>query len=131
MPYADPERQRAYERAWRERNSTYDSDRYYADKDYRRAIGHKRRLRLAGWKGPTPTSRELRDLTVRTRKCPLCKTKLTDDPHQPNTKHIDHIIPVALEPIGALSNLRVVCASCNQKRPHDGSDLGVFQTRLV
>lgn len=62
----------------------------------------------------------------RARKCPMpgCGVNLSNKPGQPNSKHLDHIIP--LNPIAGGThthgNVRIICASCNLKRPKDGSD---------
>lgn len=54
--------------------------------------------------------------------CPLCRRKMTDAPRQPTTKHLDHIVPINQGGTHTLGNVRVICATCNLKRPNDGSD---------
>lgn len=56
------------------------------------------------------------------RKCPLCGVKLTSKPKLPNSKHLDHILPINQGGTHTHGNVRIICADCNRKRPHDGSD---------
>lgn len=58
----------------------------------------------------------------RTRKCPLCSTWMTGKPNLPNSKHLDHIIPICTGGTHTHGNVRIICADCNLKRPKDGSD---------
>lgn len=56
------------------------------------------------------------------RKCPMCGTSLTGKPGLPNSKHLDHIIPVASGGTHTHGNVRIICSRCNLRRPKDGSD---------
>lgn len=56
------------------------------------------------------------------RKCPMCGTSLTSKPGLPNSKHLDHIIPICVGGTHTHGNVRIVCASCNLTRPKDGRD---------
>ena len=58
----------------------------------------------------------------RARKCPLCGVKLTDKPGLPNSKHLDHILPLSQGGTHSHGNTRIVCRDCNLRRPKDGSD---------
>ncbi len=60
----------------------------------------------------------------RARKCPLCGIRMTDKPHLPNSKELDHILPVNPLCNGTHThgNVRIICRKCNQSRPKDGSD---------
>lgn len=58
----------------------------------------------------------------RVRTCPLCGVRLTARPNLPNSKHLDHIIPVAAGGTHTHGNVRIICAACNLRRPKDGSD---------
>lgn len=58
----------------------------------------------------------------RARTCPLCRVRLTARPNLPNSKHLDHIIPVAVGGTHTHGNVRIICADCNVRRPKDGSD---------
>lgn len=58
----------------------------------------------------------------RARKCPLCDVRLTDRPGLPNSKHLDHIIPLCVGGTHTHGNARILCAACNLARPKDGSD---------
>lgn len=61
-------------------------------------------------------------LRVKAKRCPLCAVKMTDVPHLPNSKELDHIIPVNVGGTHTIGNVRIICRCCNQKRPKDGSD---------
>lgn len=58
----------------------------------------------------------------RARTCPLCKVRLTAKPGLPNSKHLDHIIPIAAGGTHTHGNVRIICRTCNLGRPKDGSD---------
>jgi hypothetical protein len=58
----------------------------------------------------------------RARKCPLCDVRMTDKPHLPNSKELDHILPVNQGGTHTHGNVRIICRKCNQGRPKDGSD---------
>lgn len=58
----------------------------------------------------------------RARKCPLCDVRMTDKPHLPNSKELDHILPVNQGGTHTHGNVRIICRKCNQSRPKDGSD---------
>lgn len=58
----------------------------------------------------------------KTRKCPLCRVFMTGKPGRPNSKHLDHIVPLGIGGTHTHGNVRIICATCNLKRPKDGSD---------
>ena len=58
----------------------------------------------------------------RARKCPLCDVRMTSKPHLPNSKELDHILPVNQGGTHTHGNVRIICRKCNQSRPKDGSD---------
>lgn len=58
----------------------------------------------------------------RARRCPLCDVRMTDKPHLPNSKELDHILPVCQGGTHTHGNVRIICRKCNQSRPKDGSD---------
>lgn len=58
----------------------------------------------------------------RARKCPLCSTWMTGKPNLPNSKHLDHILPLNQLGTHTHGNVRIICAACNLRRPKDGSD---------
>lgn len=71
-----------------------------------------------------------RDLRRRTRRCPLCSTWMTGEPGHPNSKQLDHIIPIVLGGTHTIGNVRIICRTCNLSRPKDGSDLAGHQPTL-
>lgn len=58
----------------------------------------------------------------RARNCPLCGVRMTDVPGLPDSKHLDHIVPIAVGGTHTHGNARILCRSCNLCRPKDGSD---------
>lgn len=58
----------------------------------------------------------------RTRKCKICGIFLTGKPGKPNSKQLDHIIPINIGGTHTHGNVRIICRTCNLARPKDGSD---------
>lgn len=60
-----------------------------------------------------------------TQRCPMpgCGAQLTDTPYQPNSRHLDHIVPLNIGGTHTIGNVRIICLTCNLSRPKDGSDL--------
>ncbi|MBB4699309.1 hypothetical protein BJ982_000853 [Sphaerisporangium siamense] len=71
-----------------------------------------------------------RGLRARARKCPLCSVRLTSKADRPNSKHLDHILPIAAGGTHSIGNVRIICRTCNLSRPYDGSDLDGYQLTL-
>ena len=89
--------------------------------------GHVRRS-LEKYSDITPAYEAV--LRSRTRKCRLCATYMTGKPDHPNSKHLDHIIPIGVGGTHTIGNVRIICRTCNLKRPKDGSDLTGWQPTL-
>lgn len=68
------------------------------------------------------TKKQATAMRLLARRCPLCQVKMTDEPHRPNSKELDHIVPVTQGGTHTHGNVRVICRRCNQCRPKDGSD---------
>lgn len=68
------------------------------------------------------TARQELEMRQRTRKCQLCGTWMTSKPNLPNSKHLDHILPINQGGTHTHGNVRIICAHCNLSRPWDGSD---------
>lgn len=64
------------------------------------------------------------ELRRKTRKCPMpgCGVWMTGKPFRPNSKELDHILPVCMGGTHTWGNVRIICRTCNLKRPKDGSD---------
>ena len=58
----------------------------------------------------------------RTRKCRLCGVYMTSKQNRPNSKHLDHILPIGHGGTHTHGNVRIICRTCNLSRPKDGSD---------
>lgn len=61
--------------------------------------------------------------------CPLCRKKMTNAPG-PTQKNLDHIIPLGVGGTHTTVNVRIICRTCNLKRPKNGIDLGEYQPAL-
>lgn len=64
-----------------------------------------------------------RGLRRNARACPLCLVELADEPGRPNSKQLDHIVPIVVGGTHTMANVRIICRTCNLGRPKDGSDL--------
>jgi 5-methylcytosine-specific restriction endonuclease McrA len=61
-------------------------------------------------------------MRAQARECPLCGASLTSEPNRPDSKHLDHIIPLGIGGTHTHGNVRIICFTCNIRRPKDGSD---------
>lgn len=68
------------------------------------------------------TAAEELALRRKARKCPECGVYMTGKPGKPNSKHLDHIVPLNAGGTHTHGNVRIVCRTCNLGRPKDGSD---------
>lgn len=93
-----------------------------ACKDCRNAARrHRDHIRYTGVSDITPEQEMA--MRKKARKCPLCGVCMTNKPGQPNSKHLDHILPLGLGGTHTHGNARVICRTCNLSRPKDGSDV--------
>jgi len=67
------------------------------------------------------TNNYLIELLQKADECPLCKMSYKDK----SEKHIDHIIPICVGGCHKKENVRVICRTCNLRRPKDGRDVPV------
>lgn len=76
-------------------------------------------------KGSDITVEWLTDLYNSIVYCPLCGNEMSNNGNEPNGKHLDHIIPKNKKCGGKhmKDNVRIICKTCNIRRPKDGSDL--------
>jgi 5-methylcytosine-specific restriction endonuclease McrA len=91
----------------------------------RRAYFHTKGAQRRGAKTQGPIDVTLSHeahLMAAARRCPICKTKLVAAPYLPASKELDHIIPLHAGGTHTIGNVRIVCRSCNVRRPKDGSD---------
>ncbi|MEV6737890.1 HNH endonuclease signature motif containing protein [Streptomyces sp. NPDC051104] len=88
---------------------------------------HRRRIPLAF---TDITAEYERSLRKRTGRCLLCSVVLSDEQGLPTSKHLDHIIPIAIGGTHTIGNVRIICRTCNLSRPKDGSDLLGHQPTL-
>lgn len=70
------------------------------------------------------TPRQEAEMRLKVRKCPMpgCGVWMTGKPGLPNSKELDHILPINQGGTHTHGNVRIICRDCNRKRPRDGSD---------
>lgn len=68
------------------------------------------------------TPAQEREMRRKAKCCPLCDVRLLNQPYQPASKELDHIVPLNVGGTHTLGNVRIICRLCNQRRPRDGSD---------
>lgn len=61
-------------------------------------------------------------MRAKAKRCPLCKVRLIDAPYLPASKELDHIVPLNIGGTHTIGNVRIICRTCNLRRPKDGSD---------
>jgi len=81
---------------------------------------HREHLKRTGLSDITPEQEA--EMRRRARKCPLCGVRLTNKLGLPNSKHLDHILPISQGGTHTHGNCRILCRDCNLRRPKDGSD---------
>jgi hypothetical protein len=99
--------------------SACSKQKHNSSDDYHR---HKARVRRSAEKRSDITVEQDKAMYRRARKCPLCKTWMTGKPGKPNSKELDHIVPICMGGTHTHGNVRIICKLCNLKRPKDGSD---------
>lgn len=64
------------------------------------------------------------DIAIRAKakRCPLCTVVLIDEPYQPASKELDHIVPLGRGGTHTIGNVRILCRLCNLGRPKSGLD---------
>lgn len=55
--------------------------------------------------------------------CPKCGVEMNEIQFHPNSKHLDHLIGLAIGGLHSMKNVRYICQTCNLKRPKDCSDI--------
>lgn len=83
---------------------------------------HKAKVRRTVSRYTDITAAREAEMYRRTRKCRLCGVFMTGKPGRPNSKNLDHIIPVCMGGTHTHGNVRIICRLCNLRRPKDGSD---------
>jgi hypothetical protein len=68
------------------------------------------------------TPAQERDLRSKVKRCPLCRIRMVDEPYVPASKELDHMIPLNMGGTHTTGNVRIICRTCNIRRPKDGSD---------
>lgn len=104
---------RAQDRAYREKNRDRINEslrRYFKENPEVNRIGaRKRRAVVRGCEG-THTKAQISELLSEQQgKCVYCKVALTKC-------HADHILPLALGGSNWISNIQLLCPTCNQRK---------------
>lgn len=100
---ANAERLREWRRA-------YDASLSEEQREKRRVLVRNRRARKKG-NGGKHTAAQIRELLVRQRyKCPFCSANLR------RGFHADHIMPLALGGSNDISNIQLLCPTCNDSK---------------
>ena len=68
------------------------------------------------------TTQQEMEMRRRARRCAMCGVSLTSKAGLPNSKHLDHIVPLGAGGTHTHGNVRITCRTCNLRRPKDGSD---------
>lgn len=88
-------------------------------KEVHRNGQHKRRTL---YKTTNITTNWLLAFRQKSTHCSICSIQMTDTPYFPNSKHLDHKIPLKVGGTHTKKNVRFICLACNLKRPKNGSD---------
>ncbi len=84
----------------------------------------------AGYEGTDITTKFLIGLVKRIKHCTICNCKLSIDGNTKNGVQFDHVIPLNKGGKNNKENIRVICQTCNKKRPHDGTDEKELQIEI-
>lgn len=88
------------------------------------ATGAKNYRRRVGRRTIDVTTAYESELRAKAKRCPMpgCDVRMTDVPFLPNSKELDHIVPIGVGGTHTIGNVRIICRQCNLDRPDDGSD---------
>lgn len=81
----------------------------------KRYLRHYTHVRRAAYADTDLTAADIRAILGSRTYCPLCRKRM-------KVKHLDHIIPINQGGTHTRGNVRVLCSTCNLRRPKDGSD---------
>lgn len=87
-----------------------------------RAIA-KNSARRRGYPNADVTTGAIRAMKRAARRCRICAVFMLNAHGRPQSKELDHIIPLNVGGRHILANLRIICRRCNLLRPKDGSDV--------
>lgn len=84
----------------------------------------ERQCEYIGHKYTDITIKWLRSLWYKTDICVCCNV-LMDEKfcRRPESKSIDHIMPLNINGFHVMNNIRIICLKCNISRPWDGRDI--------
>lgn len=109
---ANPERSKQKTVEWREANPDRVKEYRAANKDLAALYTRTRRTRKLE-NGGTHTIEEIENLLrLQKYKCAECQASVKDR----TTRHVDHIMPVSKGGRNDISNLQILCATCNHEK---------------
>jgi len=94
----------------------YGREYYHKNKELYANLKHIRRAKIKGNGNSDITRKDLQRLLNETDYCVVCSCKM-------EKKSVDHIKPINVGGTHTLDNIRIICLSCNQRRPKDGRDI--------
>lgn len=89
-------------------------------KAVRANYNHKRRIQCKITDITTDWLLEFKEKSIH---CEICSCEMNDIRWHPQSKHLDHIIPLGKGGTHTMDNVRYICQTCNLSRPKNGSDL--------
>jgi 5-methylcytosine-specific restriction endonuclease McrA len=112
---ANPEKFRESNRRSKKGNQQKYTDRQRADyainPEKYRTVERKRRAQMYGSDGTHTAADLVEIIELQGHRCAYCRTDLTQ-----TTKHVDHIVPLALGGSNGRQNLQFCCPPCNQSK---------------
>lgn len=108
----NPDRSRDAARKWYYRTKIENPEKILINA----AVQRQKRRAMKRSAGGSFTIAELQDLYARQgKKCACCKKKISDK-KGPTKYHIDHVVPLAKGGSSNISNIALLCPTCNQRK---------------
>lgn len=121
-------RHNIYSITYRELNKSYFTEynkKYQKTDKYRLIVKNSQHKRRTHCKNTDITYGWLKEFEEKSVMCAICNCKMNKIKKHPQSKHLDHIVPINIGGKHLKTNVRYLCQTCNLKRPKNGSDLNV------